>query len=129
MRAFELQSATPAGKVLGDIRIDGDRLGDIRLAALGIALLDFRGPAAKERLGPVGLKPQRRVVVGDCEVVGPAVAVRDGAPVESKPELGIETQRLRIIGKRALGVALPGKASPRYAKWVAFPGASRIASV
>ena len=82
---------------MGDVRIEGDRLGDVRLAALGIALLDFRDAAAKERLGPLGLEPQRRVVVGDCEVVVSAVAVRDGAPVESKPELGIETQRLRII--------------------------------
>ena len=98
-----LRSATPGGKVLGDVCIDGHRLGDVRLAALGIALLDFRHPAAKERLGPLGFEPQRRVIVGDCEIVVPAVAVRDGAAVKGKPELGIETQRLRIIGKRALG--------------------------
>ena len=121
---IDLWPATSAGKVLGDVLIDGDRLGDVRLAALGITLLDFRDPAAKERLGPLGLEPQRRVVVDDCEIVVPAVAVGDGAAVESQPELGIETQRLRIVGKRALGVA-----SPRYAKWAPFPGASRIASV
>jgi len=107
-----LWSATPAGKVLGDVRVDGDRLGDVRLAALGIALLDFRDPAAKERLGPLGLEPQCSVVVDDCKIVVPAVAVGDGAAVEGRGELGIETQRLRIIGKRALGVALRGIGEP-----------------
>ena len=60
-----LRSATASGEVLGDVRIHCGSLFDIRLAAGGIALLHFRDPTAIQRFGPVGLEPQRRIVVCD----------------------------------------------------------------
>src|SRR3979490_260835 len=103
-----LRSATPPCEVLGDVCIDCGSLCDIRLAAGGIALLHFRDPTAIERFGPIGLEPQRRIVVGDCVIVLRAVAICDCTPVKSDAERGIETQRLVIIFDGAVGIALNG---------------------
>jgi hypothetical protein len=88
-----LRPAAVPRELFGDLRIDCRCLRHIRFAVGSIALLHFRDPAAIEGLGPIGSQPQRRIIIGDREVVPGAVAVGDGAAVERELELGIETQR------------------------------------
>src|SRR5262249_36305086 len=80
------------------VRCSLPRVGNLRVAACGVAFAFFCKASIVIRRGIFGIEPDRLVVVGDGAVVIALGVVRD-APVDVRlRQFGIEPDRLVVVG-------------------------------